>query len=117
MFSTGAFNPLSMGFQYPGQQQIPPSIYQSQYNGFNPQLPTPFQQTPQLPRGQSVPPSNRHYPLPHAGPYIPTSSHRRGQYPPTIPSQNHEHRRHESKSIYFHVFFFFLKYHKRNFNN
>ena len=51
MFPTGVFNPVSMGFQYPGQQPTA-KIYQSQYGGFNPQIPISFQQAPPPPRGQ-----------------------------------------------------------------
>jgi hypothetical protein len=86
MFSTGPFNQIPMGFQYPGQQPPPTSIYQSQFAGFNP---TPFQQAPPPSRGQSLPASVRHYPPP-SGPYAPISSQRNGQYPSSIPPQNYE---------------------------
>jgi hypothetical protein len=86
MFPTGAFNQIPMGFQYPGQQQPTPAIYQSQYGGFNPQVAPP--------RGQSLPASSRQYPPP-GGSYAPTTSRRHGQH---APSQHYEHRRHGSKT-------------------
>jgi hypothetical protein len=95
MFPTGAFNPTPMAFQYPVQQPTG-AIYQSQYGGFNPQVPAPFQQVPP-PRGQSLPASNRQYPPP-SGTYAPPSSRRHGQYPPSVPPQHYEHQHHGSKS-------------------
>jgi hypothetical protein len=98
MFPTGAFNPISMGFQYPGQQPTAP-IYQSQYGGFNPQVPPTFQQIPSA-RGQSLPASSRQYPLSN-GPYVPTSSRRHGQYPPPTSSQHYEYHHQSWKSKFF----------------
>jgi hypothetical protein len=107
MFPTSAFNSIQMGFQYPGQHPTGP-IYQSQYGGFNTQLSSPFQQPP---RGQSLPAVVRQY-TPPGGPFIPTSSRRHGQYPPSVPVQHYEYRHHGSKSK-FSFFFFYLK---RKFN-
>ncbi len=111
MFPTSAFTQPPIGYPFPGQQQPPAGLYQSQYGGvagFNPQIVPSFQQAP-APRGQSVPANGRQYPTP-PGPYAaqqpapppPTSSSRRqqhGQYPPPSSSQNYEYRSsHGSKS-------------------
>jgi len=95
MFPTGAFNQFPMGFQFPGQQP-PASIYQSQFGGFNPQMPVPFQQVPPPSRGQSVPPSSGPY-APPSGPYAPTSSRRNGQYPPPAPTHGSKSKKHHKR--------------------
>ncbi|CAF1118792.1 unnamed protein product [Rotaria sordida] len=120
MFPKATYNPMSMGFQYPGQQhhqQQSPSIYQSQYNGFNRQMQVPFQQAPlppgqSLPRGQSLPasmrqhppsnrqnpppnrqnpPSNRQNPPPNSI-YPPNLSQRYEQYEPSAVIQQYDYR-------------------------
>ncbi|CAF3851461.1 unnamed protein product [Rotaria magnacalcarata] len=96
MFTTAAFNKLPMGFQYPVQQP-PPTIYQSQYGGFNPPIPLSFPQV-SLSRGQSLPPASRQLPLSN-GQFIQKSSRRNGQYPPAGPTQPNERRpKHGSKN-------------------
>ncbi|CAF3261511.1 unnamed protein product [Rotaria socialis] len=96
MFTATAFNKLPMGFQYP-VQQLPPTIYQSQYGGFNPSIPLSFPQA-SLSRGQSLPPASRQLP-PSNGQFIQKSSRRNGQYPPAGPTQQNERRpKHGSKN-------------------
>jgi len=86
MFTTGVYNPIPAGYQYPTQQPVPAPVYPTQYNGFYPQSTAPL-------RGQSVPATNRQYP--------PTSSRPFGHYPPVPPAtqtyQTTKSRRKRSK--------------------
>ncbi|CAM2706722.1 unnamed protein product [Rotaria socialis] len=119
MFPPGAFNQANIAFPFPGQQ-LPGSLYRSQYGGvtgFTPQMVPNFQQIQQdyqqaaSIRGQSLPAAGRPYPPP-TGPYTPgpppsssSRRHKHSQHPPPAPSQHYEQRSsHGSKS---------KKHHKR----
>lgn len=107
MFTATVFNQLPMGFQYPVQRPPPSSIYQSQYGGFNPQIPISFQ-APMIPRGQSLPPSSRQYAQSNS-PYIPRPPPRQqGQNAPMIPTPpTKDVKKRKSKSKYFLLLFGF----------